>query len=167
MSLGERSIVPRREVNCPSVERGQLSLGERSIVPRSREVNCPSEGGQLSFVERFHSRDYISMIRVSSTGGCRGEASPPNPPTSPPKVLKIKCLCVNKNNSNNKIPRHYSFCALVNDTQEWAYGTSQTWHAFHTIMQSAHTIFPPKQKILDETLMITCSHTHITLSVSL
>ena len=31
--------------------------------------------------------EILIVDRVSSTGGCRGEASPPNPPTSPPNKV--------------------------------------------------------------------------------
>ena len=36
----------------------------------------------------------LSFARVSSTGGCRGEASPPNPPASPPQCFDYYNVCV-------------------------------------------------------------------------
>ena len=84
-------------------------------------------------------------LRVSSTGGCRGEASRPNPPTSPPKVLTIiiiQCLCV-YNSSNDKIMALKFLCI----SQKWAYGMSKTFHALQFAHnQSSHTIFPPNKK---------------------
>ena len=45
------------------------------------------------------------------------------------------------------------FRALVIDTPKWAYGTSKTLHASHTIDLCTQSS-PPKQKILDETLVV-------------
>ena len=39
----------------------------------------------LTISENNSKSTIITIDRVSSTGGCGGEASPPNPPTSPPK----------------------------------------------------------------------------------
>ena len=56
----------------------------------------------------------MGPTRVSSTGGCGGgEASPPNPPTSPPKSFDNTI-------SNNKNSGFMFFRALVIDTQKWA-----------------------------------------------
>ena len=79
------------------------------------------------------------MTRVSSTGGCGGEASPPQTLQLPPqKVLTI-----------NTISGFMFFCALVIDTQKWA----QKLCMLHTQLIFAHNL-SPKQKILDETLHV-------------
>ena len=62
------------------------------------------------------------VCRVSSTGGCGGEASPPNPPTSPPKSF------------DNKNSGFMFFRALVIDTQKWA----QKLCMLHTQLIFAH-----------------------------
>ena len=64
------------------------------------------------------SSKFLHVDRVSSTGGCRGEASPPppppppNPPTSPPPP-----------NPPASHPKVLTTRELVIDTQKWAYGT--------------------------------------------
>ena len=75
-------------------------------------------------------------LRVSSTGGCGGEAfPPPNPPTSPPKVLTINTI------SNNKNSGFMFFRALVIDTQKWA----QKLCMLHTQLIFVHYL-PPQTK---------------------
>ena len=57
-----------------------LSIRRRRSKERKCDTSTKSKG---VFIKPSY-----RATRVSSTGGCRGEASPPNPPTSPPKVLK-------------------------------------------------------------------------------
>ena len=61
---------------------------------------------------------------------------PPNPPTSPPKVLTVNTI---KNSG------FMFFRALVIDTPKWAYGTSKTLHASHTIDLCTQSS-PPNKK---------------------
>ena len=51
------------------------------------QAKIASEGTADSFVKvsTRHPNQTCTPGRVSSTGGCRGEASPPNPQSSPPK----------------------------------------------------------------------------------
>ena len=93
-------------------------LAEYKNPYTAREFSIPEACKKLpSFCLEKHRR-------VSSTGGggggggCRGEASPPNPQSSPPKLLTCQY----------KVPTKVG---VVKDSEEF---------------------FPPKQKILDETL---------------
>ena len=63
-------------------------IGQGEIEPDKQKI----AGVQSYPVPRRMCKHFLALwgiIRVSSTGGCGGEASPPNPPTSPPKVLTI------------------------------------------------------------------------------
>ena len=84
----------------------------------------------------------VTLSGFHLLGGAGGEASPP---TSPQKVLTINTI------SNNKNSGFMFFRALVIDTQKWA----QKRCMLHTQLILASTqSSPPKQKILDETLII-------------
>ena len=112
---------------------------------------------------------YISRSRVSSTGGCRGEASPPKPSIFPPKVIHEKYLVIHE---KYLVTRSHS-CYIISFRVFLLYNTVCAHYAISKypkvvqnklitcqykvptkvgVLKDSKEFFPPKQKILDETL---------------
>ena len=76
------------EINKTQVSLVSFYLPQMTLGMRVGHVIPPTHFGHDRYTDRhiYHAKSWLNT-RVSSTGGCRGEASPPNPQSSPLNYL--------------------------------------------------------------------------------